>query len=161
MKKRISDLEKRSGIIFGAPFDSHGRICRNARKNVPASYSALLLILAAELVETRGKTNFAGRNSFFSRVSGREKRCGIIFGAPFDSRGRVGRDARKNEFRGPKFVFSRVSDLEKRSGIIPGSSNMCKIIAVLSKLRFLTQRRVFSPAGSFQCLDTLASIKIG
>ena len=43
---------------------------------------------------------------------------------------------------------------------IPGSSNMCKMIAVLSKLCLLTQRRLFSPAGSFQCLHTLASINI-
>ena len=40
---------------------------------------------------------------------------------------------------------------------IPGSA---KLLLFCQKLCLLTQRRLFSPAGSFQCLHTLASIKI-
>ena len=41
-----------------------------------------------------------------------------------------------------------------------GLPTCAKLLLFCQKLCFLTQRRLFSPAGSFQCLHTLASIKI-
>ena len=77
-EKRISRsdffrlIRTSKSVLACRPFDSHGRV--------------------------REKTNFAIRNSFFSRFSDLKKRSGIIFGAPFDSRGRVCRNARKTNF---------------------------------------------------------------
>ena len=41
-----------------------------------------------------------------------------------------------------------------------GLPTCAQLLLCCQKLCFLTQRRLFSPAGSFQCLHTLASIKI-
>ena len=45
-------------------------------------------------------------------------------------------------------------------GLFLGLPTCAKLLLFCHKLCLLTQRRLFSPAGSFQCLHTLASIKI-
>ena len=49
---------------------------------------------------------------------------------------------------------------KRQTHIYLGLPTCSKILLFCEQLCLLTQRRVFSPAGSFQCLHTLASIKI-
>ena len=75
-----------------------------------------------EVPRARIARHFTNRPRFLSRVSDLEKRSGIIFRGPSDSRGRLSKRAKESKFCSPKFVaLFRFSDLAKRSGIIFGS----------------------------------------
>ena len=82
---------------------SRRKCCRKARE-IEFCGPTFFAILAADIVEKRGNN---------SRVSNLEKRSGITFGGPSDSRSRHRRKA-------ANFAVSRVADLEKPSGIIFG-----------------------------------------
>ena len=79
----------RSGIIFGGPSDSRGRVCKKkgqkqfavrnlflrafrTSKSILVSYLALLLIPAAEFVETREKAKKRSEIRFFARFGPRK-----------------------------------------------------------------------------------------